>query len=649
MAIQTCARGSRQEGGVILCNGSGIVRRSEENLGLEDAAKERIAGRRRRRSKEGDENCSWNLNIPDDGAGRKRAKQEWNSSVEEEFDKNPSAAVGRVREPTEVSMVASNTQALGKQVLMEIMTAESCSSQGKTEPMSKEPETIELSSSSSDDSSSNSDEDDDYGIARKSPRVPETNSLSPEDMVLLRNVLDVIKEAGDLKKLKVDELKTYLRYCGLRLSGIKATLIERIQEHMVVKDGGGEAKYRRSTFSIDCTGDVVQGDVVLFNQQVYDSYDFISRCAAGLALGKRMVAGRVVSDSYGAAKQQHTFTIEVLWSTGVQPLPAMYPLQIKGRNLYRPRTLRQPWLNEEDRQAALVEKHSRGEAARKIRAAAKANTKHSHLRSKEPATQKAGSAPVTRVQVQGSFARRACENTMGGGPGSNPQHSFAENQQHHHNAFYVAAPPVTSSSSLQNPPLRRANYSVAVTNYFGTNIQMKNQHAPQFEFHHQHLPKQCMDHLSQQVPLHRHDLSTSHETQQVHSHQHGLSIDHVTQRIPSIQHDLSLDHVPKQVPSYQHGLSRDHVARLVASQQHDLFMEHVTQQVPSHQHDLSQQVRSQSALGRAPQPHCMPRQHGAFLCPTLGCQNWGANACIQKSCYMCCRISGAACSRHQSR
>jgi hypothetical protein len=42
----------------------------------------------------------------------------------------------------------------------------------------------------------------------------------------------------------------------------------------------------------------------------------------------------------------------------------------------------QPWLNEEDRQAALVEKHSRGEAARKIRAAAKAKTKHSHLKSK---------------------------------------------------------------------------------------------------------------------------------------------------------------------------------------------------------------------------------------------------------------------------
>lgn len=365
-----------------------------------------------------------------------------------------------------------------------------------------------------------------------------------------------------------------------------------------------------------------------------------------------------------------------------------------------------------------MEKHARGDAARKIRAATKAKTNHSHLRSKgwclvkcvsslffpdysklvsrsqsyllselqyqvnwyppgytvltfleissdnqpillvlwwcaEPATQKAGSAPVTRVQVQGSFAR-ACENTMGGGPGSNPQHSFAENQQHHHNAFHVAAPPVTSSSSLQNPPkspvltLRRANYSVQVTNYVGTNVQMNN-HAPQVQFHHQHLSKRFMDHLSQQVPFHRHDLSTNHETQQVRSHQHSLSMDCVSQQIPSIQHDLSLDRVPKQVPSYQHGLSRDHVAQLVASQQHDLFMEHVTQQVPSHQHDLSQQVRSQSVLWRPPQPHCMQQQHGAFLCPTLGCQNWGSKACIQKSCYMCCRISGAACSRHQSR
>jgi len=43
----------------------------------------------------------------------------------------------------------------------------------------------------------------------------------------------VCTEGGDLKKLKVDHLKTYLRYYGLRMIGNKATLIERIQEHLV--------------------------------------------------------------------------------------------------------------------------------------------------------------------------------------------------------------------------------------------------------------------------------------------------------------------------------------------------------------------------------------------------------------------------------
>jgi hypothetical protein len=43
----------------------------------------------------------------------------------------------------------------------------------------------------------------------------------------------VCTEGGDLKKLKVDDLKTYLRYYGLRMIGNKATLIERIQEHLV--------------------------------------------------------------------------------------------------------------------------------------------------------------------------------------------------------------------------------------------------------------------------------------------------------------------------------------------------------------------------------------------------------------------------------
>ncbi|KAJ6916212.1 hypothetical protein NC652_018798 [Populus alba x Populus x berolinensis] len=54
-------------------------------------------------------------------------------------------------------------------------------------------------------------------------------------------------------------------------------------------------------------------------------------------LGRRAVAGRLVKESYGSAKQQHTFIVvrlcfqvEVLWSKGVKKLP---PLPVEGRNL----------------------------------------------------------------------------------------------------------------------------------------------------------------------------------------------------------------------------------------------------------------------------------------------------------------------------
>ncbi len=55
-----------------------------------------------------------------------------------------------------------------------------------------------------------------------------------------------------------------------------------------------------------------QGDDVLFRQAVYAGFDVESR--GGMFLGYRTVAGRVVKESYGALKQQHTFTLEVRWS-----------------------------------------------------------------------------------------------------------------------------------------------------------------------------------------------------------------------------------------------------------------------------------------------------------------------------------------------
>lgn len=42
-------------------------------------------------------------------------------------------------------------------------------------------------------------------------------------------------------------------------------------------------------------------------------FDIVSRRAHGPTLGMRWVAGRVVNESYGAGKQQHTFTVSGVW------------------------------------------------------------------------------------------------------------------------------------------------------------------------------------------------------------------------------------------------------------------------------------------------------------------------------------------------
>ncbi|KAF6174304.1 hypothetical protein GIB67_040797 [Kingdonia uniflora] len=179
--------------------------------------------------------------------------------------------------------------------------------------------------------------------------------------------VEKIIQAGQLEKLKVEECKIYLRKHGLRLTGNKNILIERIKVHLGVVDGGGERKYPSSSFVLNCKGDACTGDVVMFEQNVYEMFNIASRSATGPPCGTRVVAGRIVKESYGAAKQQHTFTVEVLWSKGVKALPPLHPLLIKGRNLYRLKTMRQIWVDEEKRRQILLEKHSRGSLARSDR------------------------------------------------------------------------------------------------------------------------------------------------------------------------------------------------------------------------------------------------------------------------------------------
>ncbi|KAG2728580.1 hypothetical protein I3760_01G212000 [Carya illinoinensis] len=193
--------------------------------------------------------------------------------------------------------------------------------------------------------------------------VPE---LDQKDAKSFEEVQKII-EAGQLEKLKVDQCKVYLRKNGLRLTGNKGTLIQRIKEHLEILNGGGEKKYPVSSFVLDCKGDACTGDVVMFEQNVYEMFNIASRSGCGPPCGTRVVVGRIVKESYGAAKQQHTFTIEVLWSKGEKPLPPLHPLLIKGRNLYRLKTLRQRWEDEWERQKVLMEKHSRGSVARSDR------------------------------------------------------------------------------------------------------------------------------------------------------------------------------------------------------------------------------------------------------------------------------------------
>ncbi|GMJ07981.1 hypothetical protein HRI_004467300 [Hibiscus trionum] len=192
------------------------------------------------------------------------------------------------------------------------------------------------------------------------------NDRTENDESLCNRVIALLKEGGDLEILSLKELKAYLRNHGLRITGTKAVCQQRILEHWRIKDGKAEALYPVSSFYINCTGDVCKGDVVLFTQKVYKKFDKVTR--HGRLLGKRTIAGRVVKESYGKAKQQHTFTVEVLWSKGTNKLPPLFPLLVKGRNLYRLRTYRQRWSDEAERRNVLAEKHKRGDAARLVKA-----------------------------------------------------------------------------------------------------------------------------------------------------------------------------------------------------------------------------------------------------------------------------------------
>lgn len=107
---------------------------------------------------------------------------------------------------------------------------------------------------------------------------------------------------------------------------------------------------RLKDYPFNCTGDCVTGDEITFFSPNKSS---------------ERLFGKIISDSYGTDKQQHTFTIEL--EDGSKTL-------IKGRNLYKNMVFRKAWSDESQRQIALDDKHSRGDKARSDRAIRKSNS-----------------------------------------------------------------------------------------------------------------------------------------------------------------------------------------------------------------------------------------------------------------------------------
>lgn len=105
-----------------------------------------------------------------------------------------------------------------------------------------------------------------------------------------------------------------------------------------------------STYSYDCTGDAVAGDEVCFERAKFTGSFRNSKFA-----GFEKIEGKIIADSYGKDKQQHTFTLLLLNGEKTR---------IKGRNLYSNGLYRKPWQDESLRLVALEEKHGRGDIAR---------------------------------------------------------------------------------------------------------------------------------------------------------------------------------------------------------------------------------------------------------------------------------------------
>ena len=109
-------------------------------------------------------------------------------------------------------------------------------------------------------------------------------------------------------------------------------------------------------------GDVVAGDIIRFAESVFGGSYRRPRYR-----GSRTIEAEIARDSYGVDKQQHTFTLRVISSSGLDALEAGKIIRRKGRNVYRGQPERLLWSDESERDIVAAEKHRRGDTARAAR------------------------------------------------------------------------------------------------------------------------------------------------------------------------------------------------------------------------------------------------------------------------------------------
>ena len=130
---------------------------------------------------------------------------------------------------------------------------------------------------------------------------------------------------------------------------MKKTMIERLRfeafNEKQAEEMYGLLKPFEAVYSDDITGDACIGDEVIFLRAIFGGSFRNPKF-----LRHEIVEGKIVNDSYGSQRGQHTFTL--LTANGEKTL-------IKGRNLYRNGLFAKP-RNEEERSEALSEKHERG-------------------------------------------------------------------------------------------------------------------------------------------------------------------------------------------------------------------------------------------------------------------------------------------------